>query len=137
MLANELDAYKEQRNKYIDDNIREIQDLYRNEEQKKKLRRGIVGDEEVILIKPYKVLTTTSKTTESSFIQDKVKNLEQYMKFVYSPVQMRLFKLFLHYQLLCSRGEQDSEFWMEIVVAFVEEKHNMETSQNGYPISMY
>jgi len=50
---------------------------------------------------------------------------------------MRLFKLYLHYQSLCSRGEQDSEFWMEIVVAFVEEKHNMETSQNGYPISMY
>ena len=137
MLANELDAYKERRNKYINDNIREIQDLYRNEEQKKKLRRGIVGDEEVILIKPYKVSTTTSKTTELSFIQDKVKNLEQYMKFVYSPMQMRLFKLYLHYQSLCSRGEQDSEFWMEIVVAFVEEKHNMETSQNGYPISMY
>ena len=92
------------------------------------MKRGIVEDEEVILIKPYKVLTTTSKTTESSFIQDEVKNLEQYMKFVHSPMQMRLFKLFPYYQSLCSREEQDSEFWMEIAVAFVEEKHNMEIS---------
>jgi len=68
ILANELYVYKEQGNKYVDDNIREIQDLYRNEEQKKELKRGIVEDEEVILIKPYKVSTITSKTTESSFI---------------------------------------------------------------------
>ena len=68
MLADKLDTYKEQENKYVDDNIKEIQDLYRDEEQKKELRRGTVKDEEVILIKPYKILTTTSKTTESSFI---------------------------------------------------------------------
>ena len=51
MLADKLDAYKEQENKYVDDNIREIQDLYRDEEQKKELRRGTVKDKEVILIK--------------------------------------------------------------------------------------
>ena len=85
MLANKLDTYKEWGNKYIDDNIREIQDLYRDEEQKKELGRGIVKDDEVILIKPYKVSTTTFKTTESSFIQDKIKNLEQYIKFIHSP----------------------------------------------------
>jgi len=28
MLANELDHYKERSNKYVDDNIREIQELY-------------------------------------------------------------------------------------------------------------
>jgi len=92
------------------------------------LRRGTVEDEEVILIKPYEVLTTTSKIIELSFIQDKIKNLEQYMKFVYSPIQTRLFKLSLHYQLLHSREELNSEFWKEIAVAFVEEKHNIKTS---------
>jgi len=50
------------------------------------------------------------------------------MKFVYSPIQMRLFKLPPYYQSLCSREEQDSEFWMEIAVAVVEEKHNIEIS---------
>ena len=110
MLADKLDAYKEQENKYVDDNIREIQDLYRDEEQKKELRRGTVKDKEVILIKPYEVSTTTSKTTELSFIQDEIKNLEQYMKFIHSPMQVRLFKPPPHYQSLCSRGELNFKF---------------------------
>ena len=48
-----------------------------------------------------------------------------------------MFKLLLHYQALQSRGEQDAKFWKEIVVAFVNNKHNTETLQNEYPISMY
>ena len=49
------------------------------------------------------------------------------MKFIHFPTQIRLFKLPLHYQSLCSRGEQNLKFWREIAVAFVKEKHNMET----------
>jgi len=73
-LANKLDDYKNKGNKYVDNNIQEIQELYKNEEQRRKSnKREIVEDEEVILIKPYEVLittfkTTSSKTTESSFI---------------------------------------------------------------------
>ena len=44
----------------MDNNIQEIQDLYREKEQKKKLGKGRVKDEELIIIKPYKVSTTTS-----------------------------------------------------------------------------
>jgi len=58
MLANELDHYKERGNKYVDNNIREIQELYIDEEMKKE--EGKVKDEEVTLIKPYEVSTTTS-----------------------------------------------------------------------------
>jgi len=94
-------------------------------------------DEEVILIKPYEVLTTTSKTIESSFIQNKIKNLERHMKFIHSPTQTRLFKPPPHYQSLWSRGKQNPEFWKEVATAFMEEKHNTETSRNGYPITMY
>ena len=50
-----------------------------DEETKKK--EGKVEDEEVILIKPYEVSTTTSSSL-TSFIIDKVKNLLKYMKFV-------------------------------------------------------
>jgi len=111
MLANELDVYKERENKYVDNNIQKIQELYKDEEQmKKKLERGRVEDEEVILIKPYKVSMTTFKMTEMSFIHEEIKNLEQYMKFIHSPIQMRIFKLSPYYQLLHSRGEQNSEF---------------------------
>ena len=34
MLADELDRYKEKGNKYMDDNIQEIQELYAEEEKK-------------------------------------------------------------------------------------------------------
>jgi len=59
------------------------------------------------------------------------------MKFVYFPIQTRLFKLSPHYQSLQSRGEQNPEFWKEVVIAFMKEKHNIETSRNDYPITMY
>jgi len=57
MLANELDTYR------------------------KELNKGRVEDEEIILIKLYKVLESTS-TTKSSFINDEVENLIKYMKFI-------------------------------------------------------
>jgi len=64
------------------------------------LRKGRVEEEEVILIKPYKVLELTLSTTKSSFINDEVNNLIKYIKFIQSPTQIRLFKLLLHYQSL-------------------------------------
>ena len=72
MLADELDTYRGKRNQYMDDNIREIQELYKNEEQEKELNKGRVEDEEIILIKPYEVVELTS-LLKSSFIDNKVK----------------------------------------------------------------
>ena len=83
MLTDELDHYKEKGNKYVDNNIQEIQELYIEEEKKEE--KGKVKDEKVILIKPYKVSTTTSSSSKTSFIMDEVKNLIKYMKFVQSP----------------------------------------------------
>ena len=51
-----------------------------DEETRKK--EGKVEDEKVILIKPYKVSTTISSLSETSFITDEVENLLKYMKFV-------------------------------------------------------
>ena len=39
----------------MDNNIKEVQELYKDIEQKKKSSKGRVKDEEVILIKPYEV----------------------------------------------------------------------------------
>ena len=93
-------------------------------------------DEEVILIKPYKVDELTSMT-KSSFINDEVENLIKYMKFIQSSTQTRIFWPPPYYQLLKSRGEQNPEFWKEVAIVLVKEKYNTETSQNGYPIAMY
>jgi len=68
----------------VDDNIQEIQELYKNEEQKRESNKGgVVEDKEVILIKPYKISESTSSTTKkSSFIDNEVDNLIKYMKFI-------------------------------------------------------
>jgi len=95
-----------------------------------------VEDKEVILIKPYEVDKSTP-TTKSSFIDDEVENLIKYMKFIQSPTQTRIFQLPPHYQSLKSRGEQNPEFWKEVAIALIKEKHNTEISQNSYPIAMY
>ena len=45
--------------------------------------KGKVEDKEVILIRPYKVsMMTSSSSSQTSFITDKVENLLKYMKFV-------------------------------------------------------
>jgi len=106
-----------------------------DEETKKK--EGQVEDEEVILIKLYEVFMTTSSSLETSFIMDEVKNLLKYMKFVQSLTQTRLFKPPPHYQSLKSRGEQDPTFWKEVMIVFIDKKHNMEMARNGYQIHMF
>ena len=90
MLANELDRYKGKDNKYVDDNIREIQELYTNEEMKEE-KRTIVN-KEVILVRPYEVASSsTISSTTTSFISDEVENLSKYMKFIKTPSQTRIF----------------------------------------------
>ena len=83
MLANELDHYKRKGNFYMDTNIKEIQELYMEEEKKEEKRT--VENEEVILVHPYEISSTTS------FITDKIKNLIKYMKFVKTLSQTRIF----------------------------------------------
>ena len=79
MLVDELDQYKGKGNEYVKGNIQEIQELYIKEENGEK--KGRVQDEEVILIKPYEVSTTTSSSS-TSFITDEVEHLLRHMKFV-------------------------------------------------------
>ena len=134
-MADKLDQYKGKGNKYVDDNIQEIQDLY--VEKEKKEEKGVVESEEVILIRPYEASLTTLSSSGTSFITDKVENLFKYMKFVKSPSQTRIFRPLPYYQSLKSRGEQDSIFWKKVATAFLDKKCNMETSRNGYQIPMF
>ena len=133
-LADELDQYKGKGNSYMETNIREIQELYMDEETKRE--DGRVEDEEVILIKPYEVSIAISSSS-MSFIMDKVEHLFKYMKFVQTLSQTRLFKPPPHYQALRSRGEQDPTFWNKVVTTFLNKKYNIDTARNGYQIHMF
>jgi len=119
----------------VDDNIWEIQELY-IEEEKKEEKEG-VESEEVILVRPYKISSTTLSSSRTSFITDKVENLLKYMKFVKAPSQIRIFRPPPYYQSLKSRGEQDPTFWSEVTTAFLKKKHNTDTLRNGYQIPMF
>jgi len=88
MLADELDYYKERGDDYVDMNIKEIQELYMTEEKKE--NKEMIENEEVILVRPYEVSSTTSSFT-TSFITDEVKNLAKYIKFMKTPSQTRIF----------------------------------------------
>jgi len=59
------------------------------------------------------------------------------MKFIKAPSQTRIFRPPPYYQSLKSRGEQDPTFWSEVTTAFLEKKHNTDTSRNGYQIPMF
>jgi len=120
MLANELDHYKGKGNDYMDSNIKEIQELYM--EKEKKEEKGIIKNEEVILVCPYKVSSTMTSLSRTSFITDEIKNLAKYMKFVKTPSQTRIFQPLPYYQSLKSRGEQDPAFWKEVATAFLDKK---------------
>ena len=88
MLADELDYYKEKNNQYVDDNIKEIQEIYMDEKQKE---QGTIENEEVILVWPYEVSSSTTSTSSISFISDEVENLTKYLKFMKTPSQTRIF----------------------------------------------
>ena len=135
MLADELDRYKGKNNKYVEDNIKEIQELYMNEEINQ--AQGTIKNKEVILVRPYQVESTTTSSSSSSFISDKIDNLEKYMKFVKIPSQTRIFQPPPYYQSLKSRGEQDPSFWKEIATAFLDKKKNTNTARDGCQIPMY
>ena len=79
MLADKLDQYKRKGDRYVKENIREIQDVYI--EKKNREEKGVVEEEEVILVKPYEVSMIMSSSS-TSFITDEVENLFKYMKFI-------------------------------------------------------
>jgi len=135
MLADKLDQYKGKDNKYVEDNIKEIQELYTNEEINQ--AQGTIENEEVILVRPYQVESTTTSSSSTSFISDEIDNLEKYMKFVKTPSQTRIFRPPPYYQSLKSRGEQDLSFWKEVATAFLDKKKNTDTARNGCQIPMY
>ena len=72
------------------------------------------------------------QTPEPRFIQDKIDNLDKYMKFIQLPVKTMLFYLPLYYKSLKPQGKQDEQYWNEIAVAFLEKNYNTDPDQNVF-----
>ena len=48
-----------------------------------------------------------------------------------------LFYLPLHYKFLWPQGEQNEQYWNEIAVEFLKNKHNTNTIRREFSIEMY
>ena len=113
LLADELDSYRGKENMYADEHIKEIQDTYKQEDQEmKKLvvnnkEKQQVQDKEVFLYKLYNISPSRPKLT---FIQDKVNNLDKYMKYMQSLVTTTLFYPPPYYKSIQPQGEQDEQY---------------------------
>ena len=77
------------------------------------------------------------KTLEPTFIQDEVDNLNKYMKYMQSPIITTLFYLPPYYKSIWPQREQDKQYWKEIAIEFLKEKHNVDTTRKGFLIEIY
>ena len=92
---DELDKCKGKGNDYAEGHIKEIQDAYKQENILMKeldiKEKQHIQDKKVLLYKPYKVDSPRPKTSKLTFIQDKIKNLEKYIKFMQAPIKTTPF----------------------------------------------
>ena len=72
-------------------------------------------------------ITEMEKTILKASINNKIMNTMNILRISEEP----------YYQLLQSRGEQNPEFWKEVVLAFMNNKHNTKILRNEYLINMY
>ena len=104
LLVDELDNYKGKGNQSIEEHIKEIQDTYKQEDiVVKKLQiidkgKQRVEEEEVFLYKPYNIDESRLKIPKPHFIQDKINNLNKYIKYMQSPVKTMSFYLPPYYK---------------------------------------
>ena len=86
LLADGLNNCKGKENKYTEEYIKEIQDTYKQEDIEMETQdpkgKQQIQDKKVLLYKPYEVNSLKPKTLEPKFIQDKIDNLDKYMKFM-------------------------------------------------------
>ena len=106
---------------------------------KGKQQENQVQDEEILLYKPYDISLKLSKLKISNpiFVQNEVNNLEKYMKFIQSSVKTVPFYPLPHYKFHQSQGEQNKQYWNEVVIKFLKQKHNADITRRGFPIKMY
>ena len=107
LFANKLDRFKRKGNAYAKEHIKEIHNVYKQEDQgvkqlmivdKEKQWENQVQDKEVFLYKLYNINLLRPKTLELTFIQNEIENLDKYMKYIQSPIKTMLFYPPLHYK---------------------------------------
>ena len=68
-------------------------------------KQQIQEEEEFFLYKPYDIDLPKPKTPELTFIQDEIKNLDKYIKYMQSSIKIMLFYPQLYYKFIQLQGE--------------------------------
>ena len=71
------------------------------------------------------------------FIQEKVNNLDKVLKTLQVLTKMIPFYPSPQYKTLQQNGRQNKQYWKEIAVEFIKQKHNANMSRRGFPIKMF
>lgn len=102
---DKLDSCKGKENEYAEKYIKEIQDIYKQDNLK--IKKPMVDDkekqeiqEEVFLYKLYDDNLPRLKIPEPTFIQDEIGNLKKYIKYMQSSIKTIPFYLLPHYKFI-------------------------------------
>jgi len=68
--------------------------------------------------------SSSPKNSEPTFVQDKVNNLEKYMKFLQALVKTTIFYQLPYYKSLQLNEEKNEQYWKEVAIKFLKQKHN-------------
>ena len=139
LLANELDWYKDKGEERVNKHIKELQEVYQEIYQdipqpmvvnKGKQKEKVVQDEEVFLYKPYAISLELSRPIilKPIFLIEEVDNLERALKILQSPIKTIPFLSLAHYKTIWQDGENNIQYWKEIVAEFIKWKHNLNMS---------
>jgi len=75
-----------------------------------------IQDKEVLLYKPYEVELPRPKSSKPMFIQDKIDNLDKYMKFMQAPIKMIPFYSPPYYKFLWPQENKISNTRMKLLL---------------------
>ena len=80
----------------------------------RKTKQNEIKDKEVFLYKPYNISSKSSKPKipEPTFVQDKVNNLDKYLKYMQSPVKTMLFYPLPNYKPLWSLSQTSFSLYL-------------------------
>ena len=78
---------------------------------------------------PYYLKPKRPKTPTPVFITDEIKNLEMALKTLQLPTKTVLFYPPPHYKSIWQNRKSNLQYWKEIIVKFIKQKHNTDTNQ--------
>ena len=90
----------------------------------------------MFLYKPYNILLKAS-ISDPRIMQEEGNNLEKVLQTLQALTETTIFFPPEYHKTIYQEGEINPLYWKEIVVEFIKQKHNADTSYQGFPIKIF